>query len=166
MSDVELTSGDDLFVGGMLDHDVLVDDGEHDVPYDATDVPLRLSANDAPDQREIEAAVYDHGADPNRDDHVALFHNAPVSATPFTVLRRLYRRNDAKGALRLLSGRSRLEIDDHLLVDTSQPDVTPSLGPHYLDLVMYVGDRRGLDAVRPNDRVDHTWRCHLNFSAI
>lgn len=148
------------------DDDVLVDDGDHDVPYDATDVPQRLSANDAPHQRDVEAAVYDHGVDLNGEDHVALFHNAPIKSTSFTTIRRLWQRNDVTGALRLLSGRHRLEIDDNLIVDTTRPDVIPAVGPHFLDLVMYVGDRRGLDAVLPNVLADHTWRCHLNFSAI
>lgn len=146
--------------------DALADDGDHDGPYNATDVPVRLSANDAPHQREIEAAVYDHGMDMTRDDHVALFYDAPVATTSFKKLRHLCERKDAKGALRLLSGRHRLEIDHDLVLDATREDVLPCVGPHYLDLVMYVGDRRGLDAVRPNDRVDHTWRCHLNFSGI
>lgn len=146
----------------VVDHD----DGEHDIPYDATDVPLRLSANDPAEQREVEAAVYDHGIDVDRGEHVALFYESPVKTMPFRKLKHLWQQKDAQGALRLLSGRHRLEIEDDEMVDMSQSNVVPAVGPHFLDLVMYVGDRRGLDAVLPNQLVDHTWRCQLNFSGI
>lgn len=148
------------------DSDVLVDDGDHDIPYDATDVPVRLSANDAPHQREVEAAVYDHGMDVNRDDHVAMFYDAPVAPTSFSSLKRLCDGKDVKGALRLLSGRHRLELDEQLIIDTTHPKIVPSVGPHFLDLAMYIGNRRGLDAVLPYDRVDHTWNCQLNFTQM
>ncbi|KAF8441791.1 hypothetical protein L210DRAFT_3645009 [Boletus edulis BED1] len=160
-------SDNDVNIIADLEEDAdLVDDGHHDVPYDATDVPIRLSANDAPRQQEIEAAVYAHGIDGNRDDHIALFHSAPIATTSFSSLRRIWERNDVKSALRLLSGRHRLEIDPHLTINTVDSNILPTVGPHFLDLVMYVGDRRGLDAVRPNDYVDHTWRCHLHFNGI
>ncbi|KAG6371988.1 hypothetical protein JVT61DRAFT_9006 [Boletus reticuloceps] len=166
MSDVEAYIDDEQAHVDRVE-DVLVDDGDHDIPYDATDVPLRLSANDAPHQREIEAAVYDHGVDMNREDHVTLFFDAPIKTTSFTMLRHIWKRNDTRSALRLLSGRHRLEIDEHFKLDTAaESNVVPTVGPHYLDLVMYIGDRRGLDAVRPNEDVDHTWRCRLNFSGI
>ncbi|KAG6369061.1 hypothetical protein JVT61DRAFT_1888 [Boletus reticuloceps] len=148
------------------DDDVLVDDGDHDVPYDATDVPRRLSANDAPNQHEIEAAVYNHGMDVNANEHITLFHNAAIKTIPFSALRRIWEQNNRKNALRLLSGRHRLEIDDHLTIDTATQNVIPTVGPHFLDFVMYIGDRRGLDAVLSNERADHTWRCHLNFGGI
>lgn len=148
-----------------LDEETLVDEGHHNVPYDATDVPLLLSANDAPHQHEVEAAVYDH-ADLDRNDHLARFYNAPLLPLSFTALRRLWSNKNAKGAIRLLSTRHRLQIDDHLTVDSTHDDVAPIVGPHFLDFVMYVGDRRGLDAVLPNDRVDHTWRLNLTFSGI
>lgn len=149
------------------EEEVLVDDGDHDGPYNATEVPLRLSANDAPNQHDIEAAVYDHGLDVNRVDHVALFHEAPITNTSFSSLRRLVKRNDVRGALRLLSARHRLEIDHHLVVDTSLPNIVPAVGPHFLDFIMYVGDRRGLDAILPaRQGNDHTWRWTINFSHI
>ncbi|KAF8120871.1 hypothetical protein EV363DRAFT_1458526 [Boletus edulis] len=150
----------------VSEDDVLVDEGDHDAPYDATEVPIRLSANDAPHQRDVEAAIYDHGMDLTRAQHVALFNDAPITNTSFRSLRRLYERKDVLGALRLLSGRHRLELDPNLIVDTSEPQIVPSVGPHFLDLVMYVGDRRGLDAALPYDRADHTWSCRINFSGI
>ncbi|KAG6369868.1 hypothetical protein JVT61DRAFT_13429 [Boletus reticuloceps] len=134
-----------------LADDVLVDDGDHDAPYDATEVPLRLSADDAPHQRDVEAAVYDHGAQLTRAEHIAMFRDAPISNTTFATLRRLCEQKDVKAALRLLSGRHRLEIDPNLIVDTSEPHIIPSVGPHFLDLVMYVGGRRGLDTALPYD---------------
>lgn len=165
-SHLDLTRSDvDVDVDDLWIDDALPDDGDHDVPYDATDVPICLSAVDAPHQRDIEAAIYDHGTDLSRNEHIALFYDAPIAPTSFKHLRHLSQRNDLKGALRHLAARHRLEIDHDLLVDTSDPAVVPTVGPHFLDFVLYVGDRRGLDAVLPNDRVDHTWRCHLNFSA-
>ncbi|KAF8122098.1 hypothetical protein EV363DRAFT_1456829 [Boletus edulis] len=146
MSDIESISGDELNIRDADDDIGDVDDGAHNVPYDATDVPLHLSANDAPLQREIEAAVYDHGIDENRDDQVALFYTTPIKSISFTRLQRLCQRNNVNGALCILSGRHRLEIDEALKVDTTQQNVVPAVGPHFLDLVMYVGDRRGLDA--------------------
>ncbi|KAG6370141.1 hypothetical protein JVT61DRAFT_12447 [Boletus reticuloceps] len=155
MSDIDID--DDL-----LADEHLADDGNHD----ATEVPLRLSADDALLQRDVEAAVYDHATQLTRAEHIAMFNDAPISNTPFATLRRLCERKDVKGALQLLSGRHRLEIDPDLVVDTSEPHIIPSVGPHFLDLVMYVGARRGLDATLPYDRIDHTWSCRLNFSGI
>ncbi|KAF8429373.1 hypothetical protein L210DRAFT_3652128 [Boletus edulis BED1] len=139
MSDVEhISDNDNVLIRDDLSDDELVDDGDHDVPYNATDVPIRLSADDAPRQRDIEAAVYDHGMDVNRATHVAMFFDAPISTTSFSTLRRLCERNDVNGALRLLSGRHRLELDPDLIIDNSLPRIIPSVGPHFLDFVIYM----------------------------
>ncbi|KAH0826435.1 hypothetical protein J3R83DRAFT_5417 [Lanmaoa asiatica] len=44
-----------------VDSDKLPDEGQHDAPFDATDVPSVLESVDAPDQCLVKAAIYDHG---------------------------------------------------------------------------------------------------------
>ncbi|KAI5996801.1 hypothetical protein EDC04DRAFT_2909763 [Pisolithus marmoratus] len=38
------------------------------------------------------------------------------------------------------------------------------MGPHYLDYVLYVGSRRGMDAVIPRLEVDHHWNVKLQLN--
>ncbi|KAG6370252.1 hypothetical protein JVT61DRAFT_12196 [Boletus reticuloceps] len=145
--------------------DELADDGAHDAPFNATEVPLTLEAVDAPNQQSVEAAIYDHSEE-QPVDHAALFHAERVNRVGFGTLRKLWTDGDAKGAMRLLSRRHQLTIERQHRLDVEDPDMSIGAGPHYLDFVMYVGDGLGLDAVLPNIATDHTWRLSLNFSTM
>lgn len=143
----------------------MADEGEHDAPFDATEVPLTLEAADAPNQQTVEVAIYDHN-DGQHVDHVALFHMGRVKTVGFSTLRKLWADGNAKGAMRLLSTRHQLDIERQHRLDVEDPDTSIGVGPHYLDFVMYVGDGPGLDAVLPHTSTDHTWRLSLNFSTM
>ncbi|KAI5982236.1 hypothetical protein EDD15DRAFT_2203089 [Pisolithus albus] len=95
--------------------EVLADEGDHDVPFDVTEVPQQLEAVDG-----------HHQADVNR--------------------------------------RHRLEVDGEYVVNIHGANVVARVAPHYLDFVLYVGSRRGLDAALPNVDVDHTWSAKLKLN--
>ena len=143
----------------------MANEGEHDAPFNATEVPLTLESVDAPNQQIVESVIYDHSKE-QPVDHAALFHVERVKIVRFDMLRKLWVDGNAKGAMRLLSRQHQLDIGQQHRLDVDDPDMSIGVGPHYLDFVMYVGDRLGLDAVLPNIAMDHTWRLSLNFSTI
>lgn len=139
------------------------DDGDHDEPFDVTAVPETLSSLDAPAQQDVQKAIYGH-EDAFTHDHIAAFNRARPVNIGFNQLHALRERGDQKRAIRCLSGRHRLQIDDEHFVDPTDPEVVVAAGPHFLDFVMYIGNRRGLDAVLPNTETDPTWNLEVNMS--
>ena len=140
-----------------------LDDGDHDEPFDVTAVPRPLAAEDAPSQQEVEAAIYGH-SDDQPIDHIMQFKSLRASSVSFNRLQHMKETSDRKGAMRLLSSRHRLEIDDEYKLDPTDRDTVVASGPHYLDFVMYIGARRGLDAVLPNVEVDGSWFMEFDTS--
>lgn len=139
------------------------DDGDHNEPFDVTAVPERLSAVDAPTQQDVQKAMYGHG-NASIHDHVEAFNTARPAKISFNQLNALRENGDQKRAMRCLSGRHRLEIDDEHRLDPTDPNMVVAAGPHFLDFIMYVGARPGLDAVLPNTEVDPAWNLELNMS--
>ena len=141
------------------------DDGEHDEPFDATAVPRLFESDDSPSQRDVQYAMYGHG-DGQQNDHVALFNTRRPSSLSFNELDYLRVQGQSKRAIRTLSGRHRLEIDEEYRIDHSDPNTVVASGPHFLDFVMYIGARRGMDAILPNIEVDQTWVMQLDLSTL
>ncbi|KAH0834295.1 hypothetical protein J3R83DRAFT_11669 [Lanmaoa asiatica] len=125
----------------FVDSDELPDEGQHNAPFDATDVLSVLESVNALDQCLVEAAIYDH---------------EQLRTLGLDILCRLWIDRNSRGAMRLLSRHHHLDIEPHQRVDIEDPDIAVGVGPHYLNYTMYVGARLGLNALLPN----------LNFSMI
>ncbi|KAG9311945.1 hypothetical protein JVU11DRAFT_8206 [Chiua virens] len=118
------------------------DDGDHDEPFDATAVPRRLLADDAPPQQEVQQAMYGH-RDGLLYDHVEAFNISRAAKMSFNQLDSLRQNNHAKRAIRVLSGRHRLEIDEEHRLDPTDPNMVVATGPHFLDFVIGRDRERG-----------------------
>lgn len=146
-------------------HPAQNDDGEHDEPFNVTAIPQSLDADDAPTQTEVQHAMYGH-AEGLLDDHIALFNARRPATISFNQLQHLRQETQPKRAIRTLSQRHRLAIDSEHLVDPSDANTAIATGPHYVDFVMYIGGRPGLDAILPNTNVDQSWSLHIDLSTI
>ena len=139
------------------------DDGGHNEPFDVTAVPQSLSALDAPPQEDVQMGIYARG-DTSTYDHVEAFNTTRPAKISFNQLHTLREKGDQERAMRCLSARHRLEIDAEHRLDPTDPNMVVAAGPHFLDFVMYIGSRRGLDAVLPNMEADQTWSLELNLT--
>ncbi|KAI5995892.1 hypothetical protein EDD15DRAFT_2195367 [Pisolithus albus] len=147
---------------GPLD-EALVDEGEHDAPFDIADLPRQLLTADPHTQNDVHVALYPHQPAPDLD-YVRLFNTHRIRSINIHSLCQLHEQGRFKTAISLLTTRHRLKVDEQYHVDSHTPDVVPRVGPHFLDYTLYVGSRRGLDAALPNVHVDHNWTVKLQLS--
>lgn len=109
--------------------------------------------------------MYGHG-DGDASNHLTLFNSHRPTNITFNALAYYRHHHQRKRAMRVLSGRHRLLIDDEHRIDPTDPNIVVATGPHFLDFVMYIGGRRGLDAMLPNTQVDQAWSFQLDFSSV
>ncbi|KAI6155876.1 hypothetical protein BKA82DRAFT_4011286 [Pisolithus tinctorius] len=162
MSDTDLDNvsiADSISNSSASDKDPIVDEGQHDAPFDVAEVPRQLATGDPHAQVDVHLALYPHHP-PADSDHLRLFNAHHLKHVSFRTLSNFHENRRAIPAISLLSNRHRIHIDDHYRVNTDSPD----LGPHYLDYALYVGSRRGLDAVLPNVAADHNWTAKLQLT--
>ncbi|KAI5986662.1 hypothetical protein EDD15DRAFT_2200043 [Pisolithus albus] len=143
--------------------EVLADEGDHDVPFDVTEVPQQLEAMDGHHQADVNVSLYENDGAYGQD-HVDKFKASAVKAIRLSTLRYMHENKRAMSAISLLKRRHRLEVDGEYVVNIHGANVVARVAPHYLDFVLYVGSRRGLDAALPNVDVDHTWSAKLKLN--
>ncbi|KAI5981072.1 hypothetical protein EDD15DRAFT_2204624 [Pisolithus albus] len=143
--------------------EVLADEGDHDVPFDVTEVPQQLEAVDGHHQADVNVSLYENDGAYGQD-HVDKFKASAVKAIRLSTLRYMHENKRAMSAISLLKRRHRLEVDGEYVVNIHGANVVARVAPHYLDFVLYVGSRRGLDAALPNVDVDHTWSAKLKLN--
>ncbi|KAI6008939.1 hypothetical protein BKA83DRAFT_4134020 [Pisolithus microcarpus] len=134
--DVELRVEDALLFDfeEEVEEEVLADEGDHDVPFNIA------------------------------EDHVDKFKASAVKAVRLSTLRYMQENKRAMSAIGLLRRRHRLEVDQEYVVDVHGANMVARVAPHYLDFLLYVGSRRGMDAALPNVDVDHTWGAKLQLN--
>ncbi|KAG1846639.1 hypothetical protein F4604DRAFT_1936310 [Suillus subluteus] len=151
------------------DNPVADDDNAHEdeqpnnMPFNVSEFPRQLAAGDGHTQEDIRTALYQQQAESGRD-HVANFNTTPPRTVTLTKLRTMYRNKDSLGAMGMLSGRHRLVIGNDHTIPKDGPNVVPRVGPHYIDHILYVGNRKGLDAAIPKIRADHNWQVTLDLA--
>ncbi len=80
-----------------------------------------------------------------------------------STLRSEYERKDRVRAIKRLRYRSRLQIDEDLLVPLNDPTHVFSCDCSYLDFILIVGSHWGLDLFMPNITVDYTFKATFDF---
>ncbi|KAI6038204.1 hypothetical protein EDC04DRAFT_2896712 [Pisolithus marmoratus] len=152
---------DDDYV--VEDEEQLVDEGEHDVPFNVADVPQQLVTADAHTQREVHLGLYEQQPASGRD-HVTKFKASGVKGMRMSTLKSMHDNKRAMAAVGLLRQRHRITMDGEYTVDVNGANMVACVGPHYLDYVLYVGSRRGMDAAIPRLEVDHHWNAKLQLN--
>ncbi|KAI5993850.1 hypothetical protein EDC04DRAFT_2910694 [Pisolithus marmoratus] len=152
---------DDDYV--VEDEEQLVDEGEHDVPFNVADVPQQLVTADAHAQRDVHLGLYEQQPASGRD-HVTKFKASGVKGMRMSTLQSMHDNKRAMAAVGLLRQRHRITMDGEYTVDVNGTNMVARVGPHYLDYVLYVGSRRGMDAAIPRLEVDHHWNAKLQLN--
>lgn len=99
----------------------------------------------------------------DQEDHRQLFLASPVEEVRLSTLRGFYETGNTSAAMRVLSRRRFLTVDNELKFSPNDKDVLTRVHRHFLDYVLFVGNRTGLDAALPNTGADHTLEFRLNF---
>ncbi|KAI6009799.1 hypothetical protein EDC04DRAFT_2610529 [Pisolithus marmoratus] len=160
---LDFNLSDDADDAGPQD-EALVDEGQHDTPFDVAEVPRQLAMGDPHAQVNIHLALYPTQG-PADDEYVHLFNIHRMKHISLRALRHLHDNQRAMSAITLLSKRHQLRLDNEDRVDVmANPNLVPRLAPHYLDYTLYVGSRHGLDAALPNVDIDHNWTAKLQLS--
>ncbi|KAG9308204.1 hypothetical protein JVU11DRAFT_12216 [Chiua virens] len=149
--------------------DAGVDEVEEEVRighHDPTALPDCMQADDAYSQDELHDVLY-ASSEGGADDYLMRYRKVPIKRTKLSTLRHLMETDDRKQAVSLLQRRRTIELDDEYLLDLDDSNVTPRVGPHYIDFTLYVGDQIGLSPVLPRRENDPTWsmRFSLNHTA-
>ncbi|KAI6008094.1 hypothetical protein BKA83DRAFT_4506125 [Pisolithus microcarpus] len=163
--DVELRVEDALLFDfeEEVEEEVLADEGDHDVPFNVAEVPQQLEAADGHRQEDVNVSLYENDGAYGQD-HVDKFKASAVKAVRLSTLRYMQENKRAMSAIGLLRRRHRLEVDQEYVVDVHGANMVARVAPHYLDFLLYVGSRRGMDAALPNVDVDHTWGAKLQLN--
>ncbi|KAI6010565.1 hypothetical protein EDC04DRAFT_2905833 [Pisolithus marmoratus] len=159
---------DDDYV--VEDEEQLVDEGEHDVPFNVADIPFnvadvpqQLVTADAHAQRDVHLGLYEQQPASGRD-HVTKFKASGVKGMQMSTLQSMHDNKRGMAAVGLLRQRHRITMDGEYTVDVNGANMVARVGPHYLDYVLYVGSRRGMDAAIPRLEVDHHWNAKLQLN--
>lgn len=142
----------------MNDPDVAQRNGQHD----PAQIPEVMQAQDSHTQDDLHAMLYTVGHD-QAADHFARFQDGAVKTLKLSTMRRAYERKDNRSALSWLRTRSTVQVDGEYILDPDGGNVLPSVGPHFLDFCLFIGDRLGLDALLPNTNHDFTFSFDLCF---
>lgn len=140
-----------------------VDHGARDGAFAVAPIPEQLLAEDPHHQGLVHEAIRRLHIE-GENEHLAAFNRATVKPTRLSSLQGLFQRQDHKTAIRTLTNRRVLQIDEEFKMDTASADVSMRLGPHYLDYCVHVGNRRGLDAAMGTLYVNHTLTYKITLS--
>ncbi|KAI6025413.1 hypothetical protein EDC04DRAFT_2606295 [Pisolithus marmoratus] len=144
--------------------EALVDKGQHDAPFDVTEVPHQLATGDPHAQVDVHLALYPTQG-PTDNEYVHLFNIHHMKHISLGALQHLHNNQQAMSVITLLSKRHKLRLDNKDHVDVmANPNLVPHLAPHYLDYTLYVGSHHRLDAALPNVDIDHNWTAKLQLS--
>ncbi|KAI6035841.1 hypothetical protein EDC04DRAFT_2897621 [Pisolithus marmoratus] len=100
---------DDDYV--VEDEEQLVDEGEHDVPFNVADIPQQLVTADAHTQREVHLGLYEQQPASGRD-HVMKFKASGVKGMRMSTLKSMHDNKQAMAAVGLLRQWHQIMMDD------------------------------------------------------
>ncbi|KAI5986734.1 hypothetical protein EDC04DRAFT_2614981 [Pisolithus marmoratus] len=101
---------DDDYV--VEDEEQLVDEGEHDVPFNVADIPQQLVTADAHAQRDVHLGLYEQQPASGRD-HVTKFKASGVKGMQMSTLQSMHDNKRVMAAVGLLRQRHRITMDNH-----------------------------------------------------
>ncbi|KAI6111442.1 hypothetical protein F5141DRAFT_1214957 [Pisolithus sp. B1] len=143
-----------------------VDDDELDAPFAVAPIPAQYDGDEGHSQEnvgKIIACCRQEGVP--LVNYLQQFNSALARKTKLSSMKHLFDMKNSTDALRLLHDRCFITVDnDFKLNPTGELDTLMHMAGHFLDYVMYMGNRRGLDAALPNINVNHTMEFRLNLN--
>jgi hypothetical protein len=127
--------------------------------HDVQELASHLEASDSVQPHEFYNDLHTR---PN-GDIVGSYQRLREATVRLSTLEAAYERGDYKMAIRLLSQRSRLDIDEKYFVDIEDPRYFLSCDETYLDFILVVGDQPGIDMFIPNTDVNHHFALELDL---
>ncbi|KAG6370410.1 hypothetical protein JVT61DRAFT_12131 [Boletus reticuloceps] len=149
--------------------DPLLDHAPADAPFDVAGVPDHMQADDAYAQTVIDKAILrSTRPDPADPDYEAEFRTAPLQPVYLITLKTWFEQKNHRAAINNLRQCSPIIINPDFCLSTTDDHIIPSIQGHFVDFVLYLGARLGLDAILPSTLVqhDHTWHVNLTFSNL
>ncbi|KAI6102233.1 hypothetical protein F5141DRAFT_1065718 [Pisolithus sp. B1] len=129
-----------------------VDDDELDAPFAVAPIPAQYDGDEGHSQEnvgKIIARCRQEGVPPV--NYLQQFNSALARKTKLSSMKCLFDTKNSTDALRLLHDRCFITVDnDFKLNPTGELDMLMHMAGHFLDYVMYMGNRCGLDAALPN----------------
>ena len=130
--------------------------GHHDIQALADG----LAATDSVEIQELYNTLYDL---PAGDDFIDGYSRLPEVQVTMSALARTYENKDTKRAIKRMHQRSTLVLDDKYTVDNDSTDYCFSCLNSYLDFILIVGSRIGIDIFIPNCPSDPRFSVDLNL---
>jgi hypothetical protein len=128
--------------------------------HDVQELASHLEASDSVQPHELYNDLYTR---PN-GDMTESYRRLREGVVKLSALEAAYNRWDYRMAIRLLSQRSTLKIDEKYFVDIEDPNYFLSCDETYLDFILAVGDQPGIDMFIPNKDTDHSFALELDLS--
>ncbi|KAF8119387.1 hypothetical protein EV363DRAFT_1199073, partial [Boletus edulis] len=153
------------------DHNIdpLLDHIPADAPFDIAGIPDHMHADDAYAQTIIDDAIMRSTlTDPADPDYEAEFGTTARQPLYLVTLKSHFEQNNHRAAINLLKNRSPIIVNHDFRLNTADDHLVPFIQGHFIDFILYLGARIGLDAVLPSPTVrhDHTWHLDITFSNL
>lgn len=141
-------------------------DAQQEAPFDIADVPDLHVADDPVAQSDVLTSIQRDTRSQKR--YTEQFFLLPRTPIPLSTHRTNYVATNSRSAINVLKGRSIVSIDADYKVDTTQDNVLMRFEEDFLDHILYLGNRIGIDAALPHSTIghDHTWHVAITFSKM
>ena len=148
--------------GNELGPERTIDEEPLEAPFHLGPIPQQFDTGDNHEQDIIHAVIERPAVCPQAD-HVQRFHAIPAKETKLSALRAIYDQKRTDTALKLLTRRRYITVDNEFKVQPHDNDVLAYFKDHYIDYMLFIGNRTGLDAALPNIERDHTFNACINL---
>ncbi|KAH9912029.1 uncharacterized protein B0H18DRAFT_961438 [Fomitopsis serialis] len=119
-----------------------------DEPFNLDNVPMSLTTDEPMSQDDVGRHTFEaHTAAVDRNETERVWTNMKQRRIKLSELKRMsegVNRRTIKEAVSLLKTRTKVEVDDNMIIEPDDPRLHWRGGPHYLDFVMYVPRTQGL----------------------
>ncbi|KAH9920756.1 uncharacterized protein B0H18DRAFT_956892 [Fomitopsis serialis] len=132
-----------------------------DEPFNLDNVPMSLTTDEPMSQDDVGRHTFEaHTAAVDRNETERVWTNMKQRRIKLSELKRMsegVNRRTIKEAVSLLKTRTKVEVDDNMIIEPDDPRLHWRGGPHYLDFVMYVPRTQGLPVALPKARSMHNY---------
>ncbi|KAG1794037.1 hypothetical protein EV424DRAFT_1548112 [Suillus variegatus] len=157
-SDVASVSDEDFDLDDDVSSDAVVT-----CPFNLDDIPVAQEVDD--DEAVPQEAIFDGlflQQEGSQGDGPT-WEQTPVTTLNLSSLERMFRINDRSTAIKLLNRRVNVVLDPDLKLRADDPNLLWKGSKHFLDFILVVSGKIGLDAFLPKTVADHNFSLTLNL---
>lgn len=132
-------------------------------PFNLDDIPVAQEVDD--DEAVPQEAIFDGlflQQEGSQGDGPT-WEQTPVTTLNLSSLERMFRINDRSTAIKLLNRRVNVVLDPDLKLRADDPNLLWKGSKHFLDFILVVSGKIGLDAFLPKTVADHNFSLTLNL---